>query len=127
MWVRWDGEIMSVNEQKRARHQTIHVSLCRDEKEKMGRETYKVVGRRRVLDKGTEDAVPPPACSITSSTTLFFLSFFVRRTGAHSVSGELKKTITRCRTLLFSGVFECELRDRDLRRNRRLWSRLVEV
>ena len=42
VWARWDGEIMSVNQQKTACHQTIHVNLRRDEREKMGRDTYKL-------------------------------------------------------------------------------------
>jgi hypothetical protein len=62
--------------------------------------------RRILCPPSPASSIPSPK-AITSSATLFFLSFFARRTRARSASGEASsrgeptKTMTRCREFLF--------------------------
>ena len=62
--------------------------------------------RRILCPPSPASSIPSPK-AITSSATLFFLSFLARRTRARSASGETSsrgeptKTMTRCREFLF--------------------------
>ena len=105
----WDGR-QCLGMSRRERAAKLYMSACAGMEEK---DDVRVVGRKCVLAKGTEDVVPSPACSIPSSATSFFLSFFTRQTNARSApgnggkasSGEPTKTVTRCRRFLFWRCF----------------------
>src|SRR6267154_834042 len=66
--------------------------------------------RRILCPSSPASSIPSPKAT-TSSATLFFLSFFARRTRARSASGEASsrgeptKTMTRCREFLFCRCF----------------------
>ena len=82
--------------------------------ERMGGGTYELSDedafstnvRRMLCPSSPASSIPSPK-AITSSATLFFLSFLARRTRARSASaeassrGEPTKTMTRCREFLF--------------------------
>ena len=66
---------------------------------------------RRILCPSSPASSIPSPKAITSSATLFFLSFLARRMRARSASGEVSsrgeptKTMTRCREFLFCRCF----------------------
>jgi hypothetical protein len=87
-------------------------------------DAFSTKARRILCPPSPASSIPSPK-AITSSATLFFLSFFARRTSARSASGEASssgrtdKDDHALPEVLVLAVLERELRDGDRRRDRR--------